>query len=73
MRMIAKKDNCLQQIEKKVFIVVPDDNTARTVHEIMQYGGRSFVYPARDAICCLATSVVVRQPFGLGNGSLDLD
>lgn len=33
---------------KKVFIVVPDDNTARTVHEIMQYGGRSFLYPARD-------------------------
>ena len=33
---------------KKSFIVVPDDNTARTVHEIMQYGGRSFVYPARD-------------------------
>ena len=33
---------------KKSFIVVPDDNAARTVHEIMQYGGRSFVYPARD-------------------------
>ncbi len=33
---------------KKVFIVVPDDNTARTVHEIMQYVGRSFIYPARD-------------------------
>ena len=36
------------QTGKKVFIVVPDDNTARTVHEIMQYGGRSYVYPARD-------------------------
>ena len=33
---------------KKVFIIVPDDNAARTVNEIMRYGGRSFVYPARD-------------------------
>lgn len=33
---------------KKVFIIVPDDNTARTVNEIMRYGGRSFIYPARD-------------------------
>ena len=33
---------------KKAFIVVPDDNTARIVHEIMQYGGRSYIYPARD-------------------------
>ncbi|MBQ6809687.1 MAG: transcription-repair coupling factor [Clostridia bacterium] len=36
------------ELGKKTFIVVPDDNTARIVQEIMQYGGRSFIYPARD-------------------------
>lgn len=33
---------------KKAFIIVPDDASARIVHEIMQYGGRSFVCPAKD-------------------------